>query len=153
MAQAQGAQRPQDLPQLTNWMPGVAGEDVFSGEECDRIIALRESEEMREGKAEGDAGGAREGGEVAPAGEAAGHVGRNGAAGFKASDVWWSTTVAGGSSLLGDPDVRGEPVSHVVDQLSVHRPLPLVRVGVFERGGIPRVDVALPKRAAVRPVP
>lgn len=59
MAQAQGAQRPQDLPQLTNWMPGVAGEDVFSGEECDRIIALRESEEMREGKAEGDAGGGR----------------------------------------------------------------------------------------------
>ena len=55
MAQAQGARRPQDLPKLSNWMPGVAGEQIFSDEECDRIIALRE--EMKSGQAEGAEGG------------------------------------------------------------------------------------------------
>jgi hypothetical protein len=59
-ARGQTAQRPQDLPKLTNWMPGVAGEGIFSAEECDRIIALRD--EMRAGAAEGDAPAAGDGG-------------------------------------------------------------------------------------------
>jgi PKHD-type hydroxylase len=56
MTQAQGAQRPQDLPKLGNWMPGVAGEQIFSAAECDRIIALRD--EMKDAQAEGAPGNA-----------------------------------------------------------------------------------------------
>jgi PKHD-type hydroxylase len=58
-ARQQAWQRPQDLPKLSNWMPGVAGEGIFSAEECDRIIALRD--EMRSGAAEGDQGQAGDG--------------------------------------------------------------------------------------------
>ncbi len=36
----EGAVRPQDLPRLEAWSPGVAGEGVFSAEECARLRAL-----------------------------------------------------------------------------------------------------------------
>lgn len=48
----QQAVRPQDLPRLPNWSAAVAGEGVFSAEECERIIAL--SGDRKPAKALGD---------------------------------------------------------------------------------------------------
>ena len=44
--------RPRELPRLDQWSPGVAGEGIFSPEECARIRALRG--EVKEGDILGD---------------------------------------------------------------------------------------------------